>query len=286
MPKHHYNPNFILRRFADDSDTLWVLDKDTGRCWPKRGGRQNRYDAFAENGYNTVKDARGVNDDSVEDFYTEVEARAAPIIDALVSTAHARLLPYIGPVDKEHLVRFLWAQHIRSPYERIAALENGTARLAMEEAVLDTCVEFGIPPSDIHDFLPRDLKQMTNDAVVKAPTAPEERDSAVVLMYRMSVDFLKILPGVSVNFITSDRSCLVEPIGRRGGNVVMPIAKDLVVRLSRPEELPGSLVNVGEPTVDRINRRLFDAARRYVAGPCRISLCALHAGSAASSKPT
>ena len=91
MPKHHYNPNFILRRFADDSDTLWVLDKDTGRCWPKRGGRQNRYDAFAENGYNTVKDARGVDDDSVEDFYTEVEARAAPIIDTLVSTAQARL---------------------------------------------------------------------------------------------------------------------------------------------------------------------------------------------------
>ena len=100
MPKHHYNPNFILRRFADDSDTLWVLDKDTGRCWPKKGGRQNRYDAFAENGYNTVKNARGADDDSVEDFYTEVEARAAPIIDTLVSTAHARLLPHIGPVDK------------------------------------------------------------------------------------------------------------------------------------------------------------------------------------------
>ena len=272
MAKHHYNPNFILRRFAHDSGTLWVLDKDTGRCWPKRGGRQDRYDAFAENGYNTVKDACGADDDSVEDFYTEVEARAAPIIDTMVNTADAGLLPHIGLVDKEHLVRFLWAQHIRSPYERNAALENGTARLAMEEAVLDASVEFDIPPSDIYGLLSKDLQQMMSDAVIKAPTTPEERDSAVVLMCRMPVDLLKVLPSISVNFITSDRSCLVEPIGQHGGNVVMPIAKNLVIRLSRPEDPAGGLVNVGVPTVDRINRRLFDTARRYVAGPCRTSL--------------
>ena len=127
MPKHHYNPNFILRRFADNS---------------------------------------------VEDFYTEIKTRAVPVIDTIVAIANADLLPPISQIDKEHLVRFLWAQHLRSPFERITTLQDGTARRAMDEAILDTCRELAIPPSLIHDFLTKDFEQMMNDAVVKAPPRP------------------------------------------------------------------------------------------------------------------
>ena len=106
MAKHHYNPNFILRRFADEHGTLWLLDKNTGRCWPKRGGRRRRYEAFLENGYNTVTDSSGADDDSVEDFYTEIETRAAPVIDTMITVAHSGLMPAIGPEAKEYLIRF------------------------------------------------------------------------------------------------------------------------------------------------------------------------------------
>ena len=281
MPKHHYNPNFILRNFVDANRTLWVLDKQTARCWAKRGGN-GRYDAFAENGYNTIKDVQGSPDDSVEDFYTEVEACAAPIIDRLIVTIEAGLCPHIGELDKEHLARFLWAQYVRSPFERAATRRDGTASRAMYQAILDTSLEKGIPPDLIYAVLPKNLEQMIDDAIVKAPTAPEEHDGAVAYMRRMAVDFLRIPPTVDALFVTSDRPCLFEPILQPGGNVFLPLASNVAIRLSRPEDASPTPIGVSRSTARRINRSIFSAALRYVAGPSRQHLCELLAGSRGS----
>ena len=268
MPKHHYNPNFILRRFADAGGTLWVFDKQSGRSWAKKGG-SGSYDAFAENDYNTISDARGVRDDSVEDFYTKVEACAAPIVDRVIATIDAGLYPPMTPLDKEHLARFLWSQYVRSPFERAATVRDGTARRAMYQAFLDTCIDNSIPPALLRAFLPKDLDEMMNNAVIKAPTAPEEADGAVVYMRRMAMDFLRIPPTVEANFVTSDRPCLVQPILQRRGNVLMPLSKSVAIQLSRPEDSSPTPIPISHPTVCRINRRLYDDALRYVAGPSR-----------------
>ena len=267
MPKHHYNANFNIRRFTDANGTLWVLDKDSGRSWSKTGGGQDRYDVFAEKSYNTVIDARGNHDDSVERYYTEVEANAAPVIDMIIELARAGLVAPLNPVKHENVCRFLWAQYVRSPFERLATMKDDTAQRAMDEAVLDTCVKFGISPQIIAAFLPKDLREMMDNAIVKAPTAPEEPDNAVAHMKRMVVDVLKVLPAADADFITSDRSCLVEPILRPGGSVLMPVAKDVAVQLSRPENSSGNLVSVGRARVDGINERIYHTALRYVAGP-------------------
>ena len=286
MPKHHYNANFNVRRFADAEGTLWVLDKDSGRTWPRVGGRQDRYDAFAEKGYNTVIDARGERDDSVENFYTAVESNAAPVIDTIIELARAGLVAPLNAVKHEDLCRFLWAQYVRSPVERLATLEDGTARRAMDEAVRDTCSKFGIPLQLIAALLPKDLSEMMNDAIVKAPTAPEEPDSAVAHMRRMAVDVLRVVPSTNAEFITSDRSCLVEPILRPGGSVLTPVAKDIAIQLSRPEKSSGNLVRVGRETVDRINEQIYGAALRFVAGPSRNYVANLyHKSSTGGSNP-
>ena len=60
--KHHYTPNFILRGFATATGKLWVLDKKTGRCWAKDGGTDGRFDAFAENNYNSLLGSIGKRD--------------------------------------------------------------------------------------------------------------------------------------------------------------------------------------------------------------------------------
>ena len=278
MPKHHYNPNFILRNFADSSSTLWVLDKQAARCWAKKGG-SGRYDAFAENGYNTTRDAQGSPDDSVEHFYTEIETRAAPVVDRVVALVEAGLCPPINQIDKEHLARLVWAQYVRSPFERAATQRDRIARRAMYQAVLDTCVDKGIPPALIHDFLPKSLEQMMEDAIVKAPTAPEERDGAVVHMRQMAVDFLRIPAAVHAHFVTSDRPCLVKPILQRGGNVFLPLASNVAIQLSRPEDASPAPIEVGRTTVRRINGSIFNAALRYVAGPSRPHLLDLLADS-------
>ena len=145
----------------------------------------------------------------------------------------------------------------------------------MDQAVLDTCEKFAIPPALIDIFLQKTRKEMMKEAIVKAPTAPDQPDGAVVSMRRMSVDVLRIVPSADAHFITSDRSCLVRPILRRGGDVLMPIAGHVAVRLSRPEDSPGALHSIGASTALGINQRIFDAALRYVAGPSRDSLCAL-----------
>ena len=254
MAKHHYNANFNVGRFADDQGVLWILDKQSGRCWAKKGGKQGRYDVFAVQGYNTVKDASGANDDSVEDFYTEIESFAAPVIDTLIGSAGAGRVPTIGERNKEHLVRFLWAQYMRSPFEREATLEDGTAHRAMEQAVLDISKKLAIPARSIRSQLPKDSEEMIEDVIVKAPTAPENDDSAVVHMRRMALDLLTIPSSVDAHFLTSDRSCIVEPMLQRGGAVLMPIAKNVAMRLSQRHNSSGGLVTVDDITVSRLTR--------------------------------
>lgn len=276
MAKHHYNPNFNLRRFANEQRTLWVLDKNTGRVWAKKGGRSDRYDVFAENGYNTVRYADGTDDSSVEDFYTEVEALAAPVIDSIIRVTNVDLMPAIRAIDKDNLVRFLWAQWARSPSQRLHALRDGTAEGAVDEALQDASERFGVPLFFVQALFTNNLEQIIQNAIVKAPTGPDQPDGAVFHMRRMAVDILKIPPSVEAHFITSDRSCLVEPIRLPGGYVFMPISQNVSIQLTRPEDSSGVLASVGARTVERINKAILNAALRYIAGPSAEHLSALN----------
>lgn len=71
--KHHYTPNFILRGFATTAERLWVLDKTSGHCWAKDGGPDARFDAFAENNYNSLLDSAGNWDTSIEDHLEKID---------------------------------------------------------------------------------------------------------------------------------------------------------------------------------------------------------------------
>ena len=145
MANHHYNPSFNLRHFANEQRTLWVLDKDTGRIWVKKGGRSGRYDVFAKNGYNPVRYADGTEDSSVEDFYTEFEALAAPVIDSIISVTNIDLMPAIGAIEDDNLVRFLWTQWARSPSQRLHALREGTVEGAVDNALQDASERLSVP---------------------------------------------------------------------------------------------------------------------------------------------
>ena len=94
--KNHYTPNFILRGFATTTGRLWVLDKSSGCCWAKDGGPDDRFDAFAENNYNTLLDPAGKRDTSIEDYLEKIEDAAAPIVRDLVDYATAGLYPSLS----------------------------------------------------------------------------------------------------------------------------------------------------------------------------------------------
>ena len=99
--KHHYTPNFILKRFADQTRrTLWVWDKQQHTCRPVKGGRDERYNAFLANHYNTIFD-KSVTDRSIEEFLENVDGRAAPVIRKIVDVARTGLLPTLNVEEKD-----------------------------------------------------------------------------------------------------------------------------------------------------------------------------------------
>ena len=107
MPtKQHYVPNFILRNFVSVDGTLWIMQKDTKRCWARKGGGNDRYDAFAENEYLPQ---------NVDYAFWTREHAAAPIISTILAAGRAGNAPCLVHAENEHLCRFLLAQILRVP---------------------------------------------------------------------------------------------------------------------------------------------------------------------------
>lgn len=104
--KQHYVPNFILRKFASRDRTLWILDKSTGNCWSKRGGKRNRYDDFVQNNYLPQK---------VDDTIGLREYAAAPLILRILVEARSGVASSLSDTDKTDLCRFLVNQILRGP---------------------------------------------------------------------------------------------------------------------------------------------------------------------------
>ena len=91
------------------------------------------------------------------------------------------------------------------------------------------------------------------------------RNGAVRFMTRMSADLLTTAHGGDGHFITSDRACLISPIARPEGKVLMALTRDVLLQLSRSEESRGDVVDAD--AADTLNTQAFRAATRFVAGP-------------------
>ena len=226
--KHHYTPNFILRRFVDPkSQTLWVWDKHQQVCRPNKGGGKGRYEDFAENHYNTVVDSKGEKDLSVEYYCTDVETKAISVVDELVRVAQAGFLPTMGYVDKESLCRLLWIQHVRSPYTRAQIASDEKTRQMALDAIVRVVHNVGAETSLIAHF-ERDIESMVSTACKTMIKMQDFHGGALHHMTsRMSLDVGIVRPAVNTHFVTSDRPCLISPMLRPGGMVCMPVAQDV-----------------------------------------------------------
>lgn len=270
--KHHYTPNFVLRRFADRaSRTLWVWDKEQHKCWPQRGGPKERYEAFAENHYNTIVDTNGQKDLSIESYCAKVEADAAPVIDELVHVAQAGLLPAIGLFHKESLCRFLWIQHIRSPFMRTEITTDEESRQIALDSIVQVVKRVGADPSLILAYV-EEIDAMVEIAAKKVIMMDEYVGGAFDHMKGMSLDVGVVPASVDAHFVTSDRPCLISPLLRPGGMACMPVAHNVVVQLSRAAESRGDLHTHSAKKVHGHNIQTFETSVRFVAGPCKAYL--------------
>ena len=139
--KQHYVPNFILRNFASRDRTLWILDKSTGNCWSKKGGKRNRYDDFVQNNYlpQAVDDTLGLR-----------ERAAAPIIMSILTEARSGVASSLSHTDKKDLCRFLVNQILRGPrVKKLAEDLDPQSYHSMIQDVLDAARDSDFPERDL-----------------------------------------------------------------------------------------------------------------------------------------
>ena len=274
--KHHYNPSFILRGFADEaSDTLWVWDKIQRTCRPVKGtklrGRLPRYDALTENHYYTVVDSDGTRDLSVEDHLADLETAAAPIIADLIAFARSRVYPGLDFSRRERLARFLWAQHMRSPYVRSESVQSEESEKMFRDLAFEAAVSLGAD----RGFLVikhGDPRPAIETATKRAIMMEDYPGCAVDYMRRMSLELATVVHLQDAQFVTSDRPCLISPVLRAGGMAFMAVTSHVAVQLSRPEDSRGDVHRLRPETLERLNKQTFDTAARFVAGASREKL--------------
>ena len=273
--KHHYTPNFILRGFASTAGRrLWVLDKTSGHCWAKDGGPDDRFDAFAENNYNSLLDSAGNRDVSIEDHLEKIEDAAAPIVRDLVDYAAAGIYPTLSDERRAELAQFLWAQHLRSPRVRERLKESQDARRYFQQVVERATRLFGLDAAQAESLLGRP-EAFVRDAA-KMMVMQTETHRTRRFMTGMSVDLVTVAAR-AVHFVTSDRPCLIEPVATTEGKVLMGLTQVVMLQLSRPDESDGELISVDADTAERLNRQTLRTATRFVAGPSRQYLKSLWA---------
>ena len=225
--KQHYVPNFILSNFASADGTLWVVRKDTGRCWAKRAGRGGRYDAFAENEYLPQE---------VDDALWPGEDVAAPIMSSILATARTGDVPDLDRADKEHLCRFLLMQILRVP------------RVKDYAAALDAAAYYAMLCDD--------------------PGGEQDNDHPERNLFRrmvgMELEVALVSPDSPSPLLVGDEPCLLAR-----DKVVMRLAQDVCLQLSRPADFAGGFHTLGPDYVAKLNRETFVKAKRFVASPHR-----------------
>ena len=108
--KQHYVPNFILKNFASRKNELWILNKETGKYWLNKGGRDNRYAGFAQNNYLPP---------DVDDSFGGLELKVAPLIKTILKDARIGNVPRLSLNEKKYLCHFFLAQILRAPRVKV-----------------------------------------------------------------------------------------------------------------------------------------------------------------------
>jgi hypothetical protein len=111
---HHYVPQFYLRRFADQSERLWIYDKEEDRSFPTDSNNIAAEKQF----YRLPADMAADRDPlSIEKAHAELEAKASSILARLsaeITNASPNEKLTLGKTERVTLAEFLAAQHFRT----------------------------------------------------------------------------------------------------------------------------------------------------------------------------
>lgn len=125
----HYNPQMILRRFAEDEGWLYCCNRqESGRpIWKSKPEK-----VFAENHLYTVRNDDREPDVSIENDFSILEGKVSVVIDKIIETALKGETPCLDADEKDCWLRYLCRQRRRTPDGARPIVEKYIERKSVE----------------------------------------------------------------------------------------------------------------------------------------------------------
>ena len=278
--RHHFVPQFYLRRFADGSGRLGVIDLHS----PKQRRTVPVGDAAVIKDFYTVVHANGHDTTMVESVLAEIDGHAARLIDRVASG----VLPLTG-LDRFHFSLWLAIQAVRGPGPRrqMEALGATLAKIeiavgATRERVREGLLErHGVEPSE--DEVDTVLKSVQRGAPGVDVVVPQ--NALVPAMLKLGFEAggffydrqWTVLRAEVPGILTSDQpiALYTEPENRRpfegigiatADEVLVPLDRSNVLVAHRLYDFPTRVVRVSAADLPNLNRQLAQFAHGEVYG--------------------
>lgn len=276
--RHHFVAQFQLTKFKG-KEGLWQLDKEDGACevvTPKKA-------AWSSNLYR-VESITGAHDGIVEAFFSMIEGFAAPALKKFLadppnlSDRDRGDLAFLVAIQEQRVPGFLADQKEAITHAGITHLAvelantegpKGKRRKAMEayEALTDGSIRIEPPDQEVL-MLSTQMIAETSQLINALPwTLLQATEGAFICSDRPLTmhDPTPPHPFSGPGWLSSD---MVE--------ATMPLSRKACLRIS-PRQHEYIDVRPTSKQVERINRRTYGAATRYVYGPSAKVLEDLHA---------
>lgn len=277
--RHHYVPQFLLRRFVDENGQLAVYRKSDGKTWTTTPGN-----LFVERDlYSTTKD--GTLDPKLEHEYSQLEGDANLVISRFIASAGQGQIPVISSEEKRTFGDFFYQQIKRVP-EMFRALEvqkDFANRLEQKIGDVESRLGYSLSEDEKSNLLtPQSISRIQKNATVKSLGDINSNIRARLLS--MSLEIVVAPAGVSfvIGSQPVSRSKQGNPVGSFDPNVHLwlPVSSSIAVRYASFDD-PIRIANVSSSEVDSINRQIYRQSE-MIAGnklPVLLALAASSSGS-------
>jgi uncharacterized protein DUF4238 len=259
VPKHqHFVSQMLIRRFADQDGKLYFFSKR----FPDKGVlRTTPEKLFHERHLYTVEDKDGVKDVTLELIYAELESRADPVIEKIVTSARNGRMPHLTREEKQIWDDFFYIQWKRVPdfHGKFTADENFRRLLEGERAKLK---EMGrLTPDEEHKFEdPAWIERVKQNAKVDSLARMSPRVRAilsdkglVIAITRKSTKSFVMGSFPVVKLAFPGREHLADPTVE----VWLPVAHDVAVCPAPVQPTREKLVEIHDHQVRVINVAVF-----------------------------
>ncbi|MFI4984904.1 MAG: DUF4238 domain-containing protein [Solirubrobacterales bacterium] len=277
--RHHYVPEFVLKRFRGPGRTLSQLDKETGDCTEVRPK-----DAAWETNLYTVESTSGQHDGVIEGFFSVAENFAAESLNRLLKTPAK-----FTDEDRGNLAFLLTIQEQRAP----GYLEEWEENLALMGTVWATVELANVAGSKAAKRRARDAAKAITDGRVNLKPTKENALTTALMGFGTTVGPAYLLPWTVLRardgvFVCSDRPLTMRDpapphkfsagawMSSPFAYATMPLSSTACLRVS-PRDGQRFTERQTVTQVDHINLRTYGWATRYVYGSSTVALEALHA---------